>query len=109
MPHPPLPAALGFRWGLPYLLSTPLRIRQEASRVHSIGLRRDGLGGVLLGAPSALCGSPVVTEGTQVDLCHLRRDLYTIPPRSCLPPSAGRLQARLADLSGKVGQGVGFP
>jgi hypothetical protein len=26
-PHPSLPAALGFRWGLPYLLSTPLRIR----------------------------------------------------------------------------------
>ena len=28
-PHPPLPEASGFRWGLPYLLSTPLRILQE--------------------------------------------------------------------------------
>src|SRR6267142_4123647 len=62
-PHPSLPAALGFRWGLPYLLSTPLRIRQEASRVHNEGLKRNAVGGVLLNAPSPLWGSPVFLQG----------------------------------------------
>ena len=33
----------GFRWGLPYLLSTPLRIPQEASRVYELGLKQDDL------------------------------------------------------------------
>src|SRR5207249_686544 len=33
MPHPTFPVASGFRWGLPYLLSTSLRIQQEISRV----------------------------------------------------------------------------
>ena len=62
-PHPPLPEASGFRWGLASLLSTPLRILQEASRVHSGGLKQNAVGGVLLQAPSTLCGSPIVTQG----------------------------------------------
>ena len=28
-----------------------------------VGLKRNALGGVFLGAPSALCGSPVLTQG----------------------------------------------
>src|SRR5436853_7582994 len=56
-PFPPLPAALEFRWGLPYLLSTLLSILQEVSRVQHIGLKRGDLGGVFLSAPSTLCGS----------------------------------------------------
>ena len=61
MPHPTLPAASGFRWGLPYLLPTPLSIRQEVSRVHNVGLKQDGLGGAFLYVPSTLCGFPDVT------------------------------------------------
>ena len=55
--------ALGFRWGLPYLLPTPLSIPGEVSRVHNVGLKQDDLGGVLLTAPSALCGFPDITPG----------------------------------------------
>src|SRR6266853_2905939 len=62
-PHPPLPEASGFRWGLPSLLSTPLRILQEASRVHSGGRKQHAGGGVLLTAPSPLWGSPVFLQG----------------------------------------------
>src|SRR5688572_21180296 len=59
MPHPTFPAASGFRWGLPCLLSTPLCIQQEISRVHNEGLKRNAVGGVLLNAPSPLWGSPI--------------------------------------------------
>jgi hypothetical protein len=62
-PPPPLPEALGFRWGLPSLLPTPLGILQEASRVRPGRLRQNDGGGVLLAAPSALCGSPVCRQG----------------------------------------------
>src|SRR5215467_6355667 len=59
-----LPAGLwSFRWGLPYLLSTLLRIPGRLSRVRHGGLRRNTVGGVLLTAPSALCGFLVVTRG----------------------------------------------
>ena len=60
MPHPTFPVASGFRWGLPYLLPTLLGILQEASRVHNVGLNQDGVGGMFLGVPSALCGFPVL-------------------------------------------------
>src|SRR5205823_9916150 len=50
-PPPPLPEALGFRWGLPYLLPTPLDIHQEASRVRHGRLKRNDVGGVLLAFP----------------------------------------------------------
>lgn len=63
MPHPTFPVASGFRWGLPCLLSTPLRIQQEISRVHNEGLKRNAVGGVLLNAPSPLWGSPIFLQG----------------------------------------------
>ena len=43
MPYPTLPEASGFRWGLPYLLPTPLGILQEVSRVHTVRLKRDDI------------------------------------------------------------------
>ena len=52
--------ALEFRWGLPCLLSTLLVILHEVSRVRNLGLNQDGLGGVFLKVPSALCGFPTV-------------------------------------------------
>ena len=55
--------SLGFRWGLPYLLSTPLIIPQEASRVRCVGLKQNDLGGVFLPVLTALCGSSVVIQG----------------------------------------------
>src|SRR5882724_11205489 len=64
MPHPTFPVASGFRWGLPYLLSTPLRIQQEISRVHHEGLKRNAVGGVLLNTPSPLWGSPIFLQGS---------------------------------------------
>ena len=42
-PHPPRPEALEFRWGLPSLLPTPLRILQEASRVVPVQLVKTGI------------------------------------------------------------------
>jgi hypothetical protein len=63
-PHPTFPVASGFRWGLPDLLSTPLRIQQEISRVHHEGLQRNAVGGVLLNAPSPLWGSPIFLQGS---------------------------------------------
>ena len=62
-PHPPRPEASGFRWGLSSLRPTPLRILQEASRVRHGRLQQHDGGGVLLAAPSALCGSPVCLQG----------------------------------------------
>ena len=72
-PFPPLPEALEFRWGLPYLLPTLLRILQEASRVRHVRLERNGVDGVFLRAPSTLCGSPVNYHGVgQVyPCCHV--------------------------------------
>src|SRR5262249_15620357 len=103
-PHPLLPEASGFRWGLPYLLPTPLHILQEASRVHSGGLKQNAVGGVLLNAPSPLWGSPVFLQG---------RVRLTWSP--CAPIRWRRhesllcynnaLQARQADITSKVCQG----
>ena len=36
----------------------------QGSRVHKEGLKRNGLGGVLLNAPSPLWGSPVFLQGS---------------------------------------------
>ena len=49
--------------GLPSLLPTLLAIPFRLSRVQPGGLNQDEVGGVLLAAPSALCGSPVPTQG----------------------------------------------
>jgi hypothetical protein len=55
--------ASAFRWGLPCLLPTRLHIPHAVSRVPCRRLKRNGLGGVLLAAPSALCSSPVHLQG----------------------------------------------
>ena len=56
--------SLAFRRAFaPLLLPISLRIPEEASRVQQEGLQRNALGGVLLAAPSALCGSPVFPQG----------------------------------------------
>src|SRR2546422_3962369 len=60
-----------FGTGLPCLLPTLLAIPFRLSRVQNGGLKQDDVGGVLLAAPSALCGSPVPAQGTQVRLCLL--------------------------------------
>jgi hypothetical protein len=52
-----------FGAGLPCLLPTLLLIPYRLSRVHYGGLQQDAVGGVLLGVPSALCGSSVVLWG----------------------------------------------
>jgi hypothetical protein len=52
--------SLEFRWALACLLPTLLSILHEVSRVPTVGLKQDDLGGVFLGAPSALCGSSVI-------------------------------------------------
>jgi hypothetical protein len=80
--------ALAFRWGLPGLLPTRLRIPHEASRVHHVGLKQDSLGGTFLVAPSTLCGSPVPAAGTQGDLCHLLQNRSWVLHRSLLPQTA---------------------
>src|SRR6266699_1696095 len=45
--------------------------RGTRPRVQPGGLKQDDVGGVLLAAPSALCGSPVPAQGKQVRLCLL--------------------------------------
>ena len=60
-----------FGAGLPCLLPTLLVIPVRLSRVQHGGLQQDEVGGVLLAAPSALCGSPVPAQGKQVRLCLL--------------------------------------
>src|SRR5216684_6784151 len=60
-----------FGAGLPCLLPTLLHIPFRLSRVQCGGLKQDDGGGVLLAAPSALCGSPVLAQGKQVRLCLL--------------------------------------
>src|SRR6266566_9838193 len=63
-PHPPLPQGIGVSSRVsPVLLSTLLRIPEKASRVQCVRLKWNDGGGVFLAAPSALCGSPVGTQG----------------------------------------------
>src|SRR5229473_7863005 len=45
----------GFGSGLPYLLPPSFTSLTRLSRVHNRGLKQDGVGGVLLSVPSALC------------------------------------------------------
>ena len=55
---------LGVSVGLsPSLLSTLLLIPSRLSRVPHEGLKQNAVGGVFLDAPSALCGSPMLTQG----------------------------------------------
>ena len=46
MPYPTPHEALEFRWALACLLSTLLNILHEGSRVRSLRLKRDEVGGV---------------------------------------------------------------
>src|SRR5215475_7323014 len=91
MPYPTPPRALGFRWGLPYLLPTPLSIPWAVSCVHHVGLKQDGVGSAFLLAPSALCGLPVPAWGTQVHPCSLPGNEACIPCRALLSRSISGL------------------
>ena len=73
-----------FGTGLPCLLPTLLHIPCRLSRVQNGGLKQDDVGGVLLAAPSALCGSPVLAQGKQVRLCLLPHGVRTMG-RTLLP------------------------
>src|SRR4029453_1363128 len=73
-----------FGLGLPSLLPTLLTIPCRLSRVQHGGLQQDDVGGVLLAAPSALCGSPVPAQGKQVRLCLLPHGVRTMG-RTLLP------------------------
>ena len=79
--------ALEFRWALAYLLPTLLHIHYGISRVRSVGLTRDRLGGAFLSAPSTLCGFPVPAWGKQVLPCALLRSELSSPHRVLLSPS----------------------
>jgi len=91
------------------LLPIDLCIPERASRVQSAGRKRHAVGGGLLVAPAALCGSPVLTQGKAGGPGYpsmLARDEHL----SALPPIApiGFL-APLADIASKVGQGLHAP
>ena len=64
MPHPTPVRTSGISLGsrLP-TLHFPSH-SSKASRVHKAGLKQDGLGGVLLNAPSPLWGSPIFLQGS---------------------------------------------
>src|SRR4029450_11470378 len=80
------PQVSSFRETLPsHYFPTALGIPRGVSRVHRGGLQRDEVGGVLLCVPSALCGSPGLSEDTQVDLCPLLRCFACPPHRALLP------------------------
>ena len=100
---------LGVSLGIsPFLLSTLLHIPFRLSRVHIEGLSRDDGDGVFLAAPSALCGSPTLTRGTQVYPCpHLPSQDSGILGLTL----AGRLRFLdwLTDISSKVCQGGNSP
>jgi hypothetical protein len=62
---PPLTSqkGIGFSYGSRLPTSTILPILPGISRVPTVGLKRDDVGGVFLDAPSALCGSPDCPQG----------------------------------------------
>jgi hypothetical protein len=97
-----------FSAGLPCLLSTVLCIPCRLSRVHSVGLKQNAVGGVLLNAPSPLWGSPVFLQG-RVRLTW--SPMRSHPMEEAWVPrcSKGTLQARQADITSKVCQGPLFP
>jgi hypothetical protein len=106
-PHPTFPVVSGFRWGLPCLLSTPLRSQQEISRVHHEGLQRHAVGGVLLNTPSPLWGSPIFLQG-RVRLTWSPITDHPRPSSLVLTVHTTALQARRADIISKVCQGPRF-
>jgi hypothetical protein len=108
MPHPTCPAASGVRWGLPCLLSTPLRIQQDISRVPTEGRKRHAGGGVWLNAPSPLWGSPIFLQG-KVRVTWSPITDHPMPSSLVLTLHRKALQARRADSSSKGCQGPRFP
>ncbi len=97
-----------FGAGLPCLLSTVLRIPFRLSRVHSVGLRQNAVGGVLLNAPSPLWGSPVFLQG-RVRLTWSPRRSHPMKEAWVLRCSKDTSQARQADIASKVCQGPLLP
>ena len=109
MPLPTSQEGVGFSYGSRLPTSTLLSILPGISRVPTIGLNQDDLGGVFLGAPSALCGSRDCSQGSIRLTCDalLARSLCA---RSGPHPSrTTRSVGSLADISGKVCQGLHYP
>ena len=108
MPLPTSQEGFGFSYGSRLPTST-IHILPGISRVPTIGLNQDDLGGVFLGAPSALCGSQDCSQGSIRFTCDalLARSLFA---RSGSNPSrTTRSFGSLADISGKVCQGLHSP
>jgi len=78
MPHPTPQEGIGISYGSRLPTSTCLGILPEVSRVHTVGLKRDDLGGVLLDAPSALCGSLDCLQGRTRFTCNVPITLATL-------------------------------
>ena len=109
MPLPTSQEGIGFSYGSRLPTSTILTILPGISRVPIVGLNQDDLGGVFLGAPSALCGSRDCSQGRIRFTCDalLARSLFA---RSGPHPSrTTRSFGSLADISGKVCQGLHYP
>ncbi len=109
MPLPTSQEGIGFSYGSRLPTSTVLNILPGLSRVPTIGLNQDDVGGVFLGAPSALCGSRDCSQGRIRFTCDalLARSLFA---RSGPNPSrTTRSFGSLADISGKVCQGLHYP
>ena len=108
MPLPTSQEGIGFSYGSRLPTSTILTILPGISRVPIVGLNQDDLGGVFLGAPSALCGSRDCSQGRIRFTCDalLARSLFA---RSGPHPSrTTRSFGSLADISGKVCQGLHY-
>src|SRR5438552_6305049 len=76
------------------------------TRVQHGGLKQDDGGGVLLAAPSALCGSPVPAQGKQVYLCLLPHGDGNFHVSDLTSQTRIGFRACLAGIIGKVCQGV---
>src|SRR6266436_4461209 len=77
MPLPTPQEGLGISYGSRLPTSTCLGILPEVSRVHTVGLKRDDVGGVFLDAPSALCGSRDCLQGRTRFTCTVPITLTT--------------------------------
>jgi hypothetical protein len=82
MPHPTPQEDIGISYGSRLPTSTCLGILPEVSRVHTVGLQRNDGGGVLLDAPSALCGSRDCLQGRTRLTCTVPIALTTCAMRN---------------------------
>src|SRR6266581_254827 len=78
MPHPTPQEGIGISYSSRLPTSTCLGILPEVSRVHTVRLKRDDVGGVLLDAPSALCGSRECLQGRTRFTCNVPITLATL-------------------------------